>query len=86
MAMAGKEPRIEYPCRWTYTLIGMEETVLRACARFVLGDRKYEVQFSHKSPAGKYVSLHVHTEVDNEEDRLGLFDSFSKEPGVKFVL
>ena len=70
----------------TYALIGKEETVLRASIRFVLGDRPCEVVFSHKSSAGKYVSVHVHTRVENEEDRNTLFEAFKKEPGVKMVL
>jgi len=81
-----ERPKVEYPTRWGYTLIGPDADALSELAARVLAGRDYTTRPSHESSSGKYVSLIVELEVRDEADRVGIFDAFKADEGVKFVL
>jgi len=81
-----KTPQIEYPCWWTYTLIGPDEEALRlAIGELTRGERS-KIEFSKISAHRKYVSLHVHVWVESSEKRDALFQAFKNHPSVKMLL
>jgi putative lipoic acid-binding regulatory protein len=77
---------IEYPCEWSYTVIGPDEALLRAAIAEVFCGKEHSVEFSKKSKAGKYISLVVTTKAANEEERANLCTLLSKHPAIKMVL
>ena len=85
--MSGKEElKILYPHPWTYVVIGVDETAVRAAIDDVLQARAYEVEFSKKSSGGKYVSLRVMMVVNDEDDRGRIYRSLNDHPATKIVL
>jgi len=80
------KPSIEYPCTWTYALIGSDEEDLRLSIGEILKGRPHKVDFSKLSAGKKYVSVHVHIEVVSQADRDDLFESFRTHPSVKYIL
>ena len=77
---------IEYPTPWTYTVIGVDRSVLETAIRAVVEDRSHSIALSNTSTRGKYVSLALRLIVLNEAERLHLFEALRKQPVVTFVL
>jgi hypothetical protein len=76
---------IDYPCLWNYTVIGSDEAGMRAAiadATTGAGD----VTASRSSATGKYVSLKIAVQVENEQRRIAIYEALRKEPFVKMVL
>lgn len=80
------KPVATYPCRWSFTLIGTEEKAMRADVAEILGKDAYRLTPSKKSRSGKYVSLHLDTEVASEVARNRLFAALKASPTIKMVL
>ncbi len=79
-------PRITYPCRWSFTLIGTDEGSIRNAAAECLGEKTYRLKPSKKSRGGKYISLHLDTDVSSEEERNRLFAALKALPAIRMVL
>jgi putative lipoic acid-binding regulatory protein len=76
---------IDYPCRWFYKAIGSDEAKMRAAiADVIAGD--WEITASRSSTTGKYVSLNIAVQVENEQRRIAIYEALRKEPSVKMVL
>jgi len=81
-----KDAKVEYPCWWTYALIGPDEEGLRLAIGAVTKGHRHNVKFSKESEHKKYVSLHVEVWVESEEQRNDFFESFKADPRVRMVL
>ncbi|HVO32874.1 MAG TPA: DUF493 domain-containing protein [Elusimicrobiota bacterium] len=86
MTESSETPSIQYPCSWTYAVIGEAERDVRAAVEAVMGQRDHRVAFSKQSAQGKYTSLHVELTVTSEQDRNDLFVALQKQPGVRTVI
>jgi putative lipoic acid-binding regulatory protein len=82
----GRKPEILYPCIWAYQVIGTDETRLRAAVVEVIGDVDHTLESGNVSRGGKYLSLRIQARVEDERQRLEIFDSLSKHPTIRFVL
>jgi len=82
----GRKPEIAYPGTWTYQVIGPDEARLRAAVQEVVGDVKHTFVPGRSSTGGKYVSLGVELRVEDEAQRLRVFQALSKHPSVRFVI
>ena len=80
------EPEIDYPCQWSYKLVGADEQAIRLAIAEILGEREHTVALSRASRTGKYVSLKADVLVHDHEERRGLANAFNEHPAVKFVL
>jgi putative lipoic acid-binding regulatory protein len=80
------KPIITYPCRWTFTLIGTDPQAVSHNVAECLPTATYRLTSSNKSRTGKYVSLHLDTEVASEEARNRLFARLKAAPAVKMIL
>lgn len=81
-----KDAKIEYPCWWTYALIGEDEEGLRLSIGSVTKGHEHKVNFSKESEHKKYVSLHVDIWVTSEAERNALFQAFKDDKRVRMVL
>jgi putative lipoic acid-binding regulatory protein len=79
-------PEIEYPCAWSYRVIGTDEKTLRHAISECLEGREYRVSLSSSSSSGKYISLNLETIVHSEEIRVSTYHSLGRHPSVKIVL
>ena len=84
--MTDREPLIEYPCRWSFRIIGTSEELVRAAISAAVGDLSHEVVFSNVSSAAKYVSLQLHLVVQDDAHRLEVYQLLGARPGIKSVL
>lgn len=77
---------LEYPCAWTYKLIGADGEGLRAAIVEMMGGREHLVTPSRMSRSGKYQSLDVEVVVRDEAERNAFYTGFKGHPAVVMVL
>ena len=80
------KPQITYPCRWQYTVVGEDERALREILLLACAPGEVTIRFSHRSSAGRYVSLKAEVTVASEEERLNIFRLIQNNSEVRFVL
>jgi putative lipoic acid-binding regulatory protein len=77
---------LEYPCPWTYKLIGADEFVMRTVVADLLGEMKYALTYTRSSRTGKYCSLELQLIVESDEHRKGIFTALGNHPAFRAVL
>jgi putative lipoic acid-binding regulatory protein len=82
----GQHPEIDYPCPWSYRIIGADEGALRRAVVDILGDAEYTLERANRSSGGAYCSLELELVVQDEAQRLRIFDEIARHPEVRFVL
>lgn len=81
-----QKPEIEYPCEWSYKIIGQDvDKILSAIKEATMGI-EYDITPSNLSKNGKYSSLNLKLEVPNETVRDLIYEKLGKSPDIKFVL
>ncbi len=79
-------PEINYPCRWSYKIIGSNaEKLLEAIDEASCGIR-YNVSLSNVSKNAKYFSLNLTMEVPSEFIRDLIFQKLGESEHIKFIL
>ncbi len=81
-----EKPKIDYPCTWSYKVIGSDRELVTQAALVVLENFDYQFSESNQSRTGKYVSFHISARVKSEEERNELFCMLQAIPTVKMVL
>lgn len=81
-----EQPEIEYPCIWTYTVIGEDCSLLKDCIISACAPLAVEITHSRASSKGKYHSLHAEIEVPSEEIRLRIYQKLKASLAVKIIL
>ena len=82
----GERLTLDFPCPWTYTVIGPDPDRLRTAIEGIVGDADHSITPSHESRHGKYLSLHLEVIVRNDEERLAIFRRLHDHADVAFVL
>ena len=80
------KPQIDYPTRWSYRVVGSDESQIRAHIEQCLAGREHELVTARQSRAGRYVSLHLSVVVRDEPDRLGIHQRIGSHDAVRLVL
>lgn len=78
-------PKIEYPCQWSYRVIGTCEQQLRQAAAQCI-DVETTVSLGNQSSGNKYISLNLSLWVESEAMRDRIFAALQGHPAVKFIL
>lgn len=80
-------PAIDYPCAWTWKVVGRDEERLRAAvAAAATGLRgEYTLTPSRVSRTGKYLSLELVATVHDDEERRGIGQALYDHADVLFV-
>lgn len=79
-------PNIDYPTRWTYTVIGPDRGALDTAIAEVVEERSHKVSLSNLSATGKYVSLRLELIVLDEKERLHIFGQLKSHDAVMLVI
>ncbi len=77
---------IEYPCSWSYKLVGHEKDAIKAAIHDVIIEREHNLSDSNKSKTGKYVSMNLEMIIQNEDERNFIFEALKKHQNIKMVL
>ena len=84
--MDRSELQLDYPCRWSYRIIGEQEARLRRAIDAIVGGDEHELEHGHQSTHGRYLTLVLHLVVRDEAHRLEVFQLLADHPDVRFVL
>jgi putative lipoic acid-binding regulatory protein len=77
---------MDYPCSWSYRVIGPDAAAMRLAVSSVVGERVVSVEISNSSRTGRYVALEVVTRVESEDDRLALYDALRAHDSIVLVI
>lgn len=81
-----QKPEIHYPCVWLYKVIGKDKDAVREAVYNICNGKETTFSYSHSSSGGKYHSFNVELTVDNEEDRLSIYNRLNNHPAIKVVI
>jgi len=81
-----KRPDIEYPCLWNFKIISKSPDEAIEAAEEAADGFQYEIKASNVSRKGKYVSINLSVEVENEEERNLIFGKLEADENVVMVL
>jgi len=81
-----ERPEIEYPCTWTYKVIGEDRSLLRDVITKACSPHAVIVSHSHSSSKGKYHSLNAELVLPDEMARLRIYEILKANSAVKIVL
>ena len=84
--MTPDKPEIEYPCPWSFRILGTSEEIVRTVIAEIVGDEAHELHFSNTSSGGKYVALRLELEVRDEVHRLELYRRLAARNSIVAVL
>jgi len=80
-----QEVKIDYPCEWSYKVIGSDkESILNAVA-CIIQDKEYHINDSNTSKTGKYRSFDVKVVVSDEAYRNNIYQALKGHDDIKFV-
>ena len=77
---------LNYPCSWTYKVIGKNEKDIKSAVKEILSDREYKIKISNISKKGKFQSFTLELLVHNDDDRKTLYEILLAHDNIKMVL
>ncbi len=77
---------LEYPCSWTYKLIGYEKKAIQKAIHEVILEREHDLTHSNASKTGKYVSMNLDLVIQNEDERNFIYEALKAHQNIKMVL
>lgn len=84
--LSDKKLELEYPCDWTYKLVVLNDHLIRNTVEDVLNGKKYNLDTSKTSKKGKFVSYKLDIIVDDEKERVEIYNSFKKHKDIQMVI
>lgn len=81
-----KKPIIEYPCEWTYRIIGNNINKMVEAVENAVSGMEYDLQASNISQKGSYFSISLKVMVDNQVIRDIIYEKINNHENVKMVL
>lgn len=86
MDLKENKPKINYPTKWEYKIIGTDVDEMISVVESIVDDLEYEITPSNISLKAKYFSLNVTIVVPSEIIRDKIFQNFTDHPAIKFVI
>ncbi|HYW78120.1 MAG TPA: DUF493 domain-containing protein [Thermoguttaceae bacterium] len=80
------KPEVDYPCQWVFKVIGTDEPALRRAIHDTIADRAHQLNMSNRSRGGKYCSLKLSIQVEDEADRDTIFEALRDHEHVTTLL
>lgn len=81
-----KKLELNYPCNWTYKVIGNDEKSVKNAIVEVVLEKPHKIEPSKISQNGKYHSFNLEIIVSSEDERIVIYESLRKHQSVKMVL
>ncbi|HOQ43543.1 MAG TPA: DUF493 domain-containing protein, partial [Smithellaceae bacterium] len=78
--------QLEYPCLWTYKIIGTDRDEMKCAVYEIIRDRQCRITPSRQSETAKYFSMNVELTVESESHRTNLYEALKAHQAIKLVL
>lgn len=79
-------PLLQYPCVWTYQVIGTDAEIIREAVGHIVGEVDYSLIYSNTSRNGRYCSLRLKLVVETETERDRIFVALRDHPEIRTVM
>ena len=86
MNRESKRPKIEYPTKWDYKIIGPDIDEMIKAVESIVNNLVYDLSASNISKKANYFSLNLAVEVPSEIVRDLIFKKLNEHPAIKFVI
>jgi uncharacterized protein len=80
------KPDIQYPCQWHFRLIGESREAILDAIQGSVDMAACKISEGNVSSRGRYLSLNLELTINDEAERLRLYQVFSKHPAIRAVL
>ncbi|MBU1990089.1 DUF493 domain-containing protein [bacterium] len=77
---------LDYPCSWSYKLIGYEKEAIQKAIHDVIIERAHTLRHSNSSKTGKYISMNLDLVIQNEDERNFIYEALKAHQNIKMVL
>jgi len=84
--LSNKKLELTYPCKWCYKIVLHKDTNPNVVVKNILNDKKHNITNSKSSSKGKYKSYNINLIVNNETERLDLYNKLLKHKDIKMVI
>ncbi len=81
-----KKLELEYPCSWSYKLIGYEKETIQKAIHDVIIKREHNLTHSNTSKGGKYTSMNLDLVIQNEDERNFIYEALKAHQNIVRVL
>ena len=83
---SGCKPEILYPCQWQYRLIGEDRAAMHQAIATWMPASAYTICDANVSSNGRYLSLSLEVTVNDDAERLRMYQLFAGDPAIRMVL
>lgn len=84
--LSDKKLELQYPCAWSYKVIGFDEVSVKNAVFEIILEKPHKISHSNKSQNGKYQSFNLELIVNNENERIVIYETLKKHEAIKMVL
>ncbi len=77
---------LDYPCSWSYTVIGSDQARLARAIATVVQERPCRISPAKSSRTGKYQSMHLELVVGDEAERTELYLALKAQEDIVLVM
>ncbi len=84
MAFEDQKPKIDYPCDWTYKIIGKDESMIRTAIES-LRENTGRIIKATPSTGGKYISITLQVNLEDESQRQDIYQKLAASDAIKMV-
>ena len=81
-----EKPKIEYPTRWGYKIIGRDKHKLLECIKEILSEKEHTCTVGNSSKKGTFHTYNASCEVVDEKERDEIFKAFQDHDSVDMVI
>ncbi len=78
--------KLKYPCSWCYKIIGKDEKSIQEAVKKILLQKPHSLRKSNKSKNSKYISINLELLIDNEDERIFIYNALKDHQHIKMIL
>ena len=75
-----------YPTGWSYKLIGYEKEAIQKAIHDVIIEREHNLSHSNSSKSGKYISMNLELVIQNDDERIFIYEALKAHQNIVRVL
>jgi hypothetical protein len=82
----GCRPEIDYPCQWQFRIIGEDRAAMLQAVSTCISASLYTVCEANVSSGGRFLSLNLEVAVNDDAERLHIYQLLAGNPAIRMVL
>ena len=83
---SGCKLEIHYPCQWQYRVVGEDRAAMHQAIATCISASLYTVCDANVSSGGRFLSLSLEVTVNDDAERLHIYQLLAGDPAIRMVL